>query len=85
MAFPEERVSKEAVEIVPVTKDDLQKHKKEQDRTRDEQQKHDKKIISDEDRFIKRKQKTTIKDLDNREIELEDLIKRKQERSKKEY
>ena len=37
MAFPEERVSKEAVEIVPVTKDDLQKHKKEQEKTRDEQ------------------------------------------------
>ena len=36
-AFPDERVSKEAVEIVPVTRDDLQKHKKEQDKTRDEQ------------------------------------------------
>lgn len=36
-AFPEEKVGKEAVEIVPVTKDDLQQHKKQQDKTRSEQ------------------------------------------------
>lgn len=42
-------------------------------------------MLKEERSFIKKKNTTTKKDLDKREIELEDLIKRKQERSKKEF
>jgi len=83
--FPEEKVGKEAVEVVPVNKQELIEHTKEQEKSRKADAKHDKKIIKDEKGFIEKKHGGTVTDLDKREDELEDLIKRKQERSKKEF
>ena len=83
--FPEDKVSKEAVEVVPVTKQDLQEHQKKQLADKKAIETGDKKVLKEERSFIKKKNTTTKKDLDKREIELEDLIKRKQERSKKEF
>jgi hypothetical protein len=83
--FPDDKVGKEAVEVVPVTKADLQAQVKEQARDKRDEERHDNGIIENEKNFITKKQGTTINDLDKREDALEDLIKRKQERSKKEF
>ena len=83
--FPDDKVAKEAVEVVPVTKEELQAQQKEQAKDKKAEQRHDSGIIENEKTFISRKHGTTIKDLDKREDDLEDLIKRKQERSKKEF
>ena len=56
-----------------------------QEKERNKIKKEDKKMITDERVFINKKHGRTIKDLDRREIELQDLIVRKQERSKKEF
>ena len=67
------------------TKQDLTEHAKKQNLEKKAQDRQDKKTLSDEVDFIERKNFGTVKDLDKREIELQDLIKRKQERSKKEF
>lgn len=70
---------------MPITKKDLTEHAKKQNLEKKTQERQDKKTLSDEVDFIERKNFGTVKDLDKREIELQDLIKRKQERSKKEF
>ena len=50
-----------------------------------DERKGDKKLISDEKKFIIDKHGGTHTDLERREREMEDLIYRKQDRSKKEF
>ena len=80
--FPTEKVTKDNVEVVPVTKADLLIEQKSQEKNRIQTKKHDAKTVSGERTFIKKKHGLTNKDIDKREVELEDLIKRKQERSR---
>lgn len=83
--FPVEKVTKEAVEVVPVTKNELQTETKKLQKQKVEQKRADSQLITSENAFIRNKQGQTVHDLNKRETELEDLIKRKQERSKKEF
>lgn len=83
--FPEERVSKEAVEIVPVDEKALLDEEKRKKKEREAQEKADNQLLVEEKKFIGQRFKTTHKRLDKREVEIRDLINRKQERSKKEF
>ena len=78
-------MTKDNVEVVPVTKSDLLIEQKAQEKNRTQTKKHDVKTVSGERTFIRKKHGLTNKDIDKREVELEDLIKRKQERSRQEF
>ena len=78
-------MTKDNVEVVPVTKSDLLIEQKSQEKNRAQTRKHDVKTVSGEKTFIRKKHGLTNKDIDKREVELEDLIKRKQERSRQEF
>lgn len=83
--YPEDKVVKEAVEVVAVSKEELIEQQKQQKREKEAKEKRDLAIIQQEKIFIKKKRDQTKVDLLKREVELEDLIRRKQERSKKEF
>ena len=77
IVFPNDKVGKESIEVVPVSNKDLQEQNKKQNLERTRTSMQDSYTAKNEKTFITDKHTRTKSDLDKREDELIDLINRK--------
>ena len=83
--FPKEKVEREAVEVVPISGEELARQQKQAAEQRAREEKAEKAKLKREKDFIVARKKHTSVELAAREKEIERLIKTKQDRSEKEF
>jgi len=83
--FPKEKVEKEAIEVVPISAEELAKQQKKNAEQRALEEKQEKEKLKREKSTIFNRKKQTSIELARREKEIEQIIKNKQDRSEKEF
>ena len=75
--LPEDRMVRDAVELVPVESQDLANEEKKKQKARQELMRSERKVISEDRRFISKKDSVTQRALVRRQKEIKNLIEKK--------
>ena len=75
--LPEDKMVRDAVELVPVESQDLANEEKKKQKARQELMRSERKVISEDRRFISKKDSVTQRALVRRQKEIKNLIEKK--------